>query len=210
MPDGQGYMIDPKGALEKLEVVVRQQTVKKDASLVFHFVPERTTQGAAFYRGALQGIAAELVREAVIPGQVQRQRIQYTSANAYCRLEGAFELNNFKENLDNLALEVFNIRSRLLLTSGGITGPVDPAGRIGANQTNLLFLPAGTARRKTWELDVRGALAAGGKVGDEAIAEIEFALFAKIRDPDQPIPARLTLPNFKATLVTTLTSPTHL
>jgi len=206
---GQNYMVDPRGSLDKLEVVVRQQTVKKDVPLKFLYQPYRSNQSNPTFVATIRGRASELVREAVIPGESEFQRIQYTTANAYCRLEGAFEQNAFQEDTSNLIFQSFGVQSRLLLVSGGITGPADPQGAQ-VPQGAFFWPPAGTAPRSSFDLGVRGAGAAGGKVGDEAIPEIQVAVFTALADQNQPFPRRLTLPDFKATLVVTITSPIHL
>jgi hypothetical protein len=201
-------MVDPKGALDKLEVVVRQQTVKKVVPLKFIYQPYRSTANTAVYVASIKGRASELVREAIIPGETQYQRIQYTTANAYCRLEGTFDQGAFQEDTSNLVFQSFGLQSRLLLTSGGITGPADP---VGFNiPQNFFWQPAGAAVRTNFDLDVRGATAAGGKVGDEAVPEIQVVIQTNLVDSNQPFPTRLTLPGFKATLVVTITSPIHL
>jgi len=206
----RGYMEDPRGSLDHLEITIRQQKVLENVPLIFFLDPYASTPGNAVYVAFLRGRSQELVKQAVVPeGQPgMYQRIQYTTANAYCTLIGTFDAANFQENIVNLNQFLFGVRSELVLTSGGVSGIADPVDLL--LPQGLTFPAAGTAVRQQFELDVRGTQAGGGKVADEATPRIRVRITANVVDPGQPIPPRLTLPGFKAVLVGTASSPTNL
>jgi len=206
---GFGYMNNPKGALDRLEPVVRDQTDIESTPVILWYDPYRSTQGNAYYAGEIRGRAAGLVRQAVVPGSGGRyQRIQYSSVNAYCILRGAFDVANIPENVSGLGLDTFGASSALLLTSGASTGTADPRDIAVAPQ-QYFFPPAGTAPVRQFSFDVRGTDAAGGKIADEAIAAIRFSLDARVEEGFTP-PPRITFPDFSATLTVTISSPSHL
>lgn len=211
MSGGLGYMNNPKGALDTLELVTRQQTDLSDEPIILRRDPYRSDASTVFYFGSLRSRALELVRQAVVPGSGGRyQRIQYTTANAYARLYGKFDVADIPENVSNLVLDTFGVQSRLLLTAGGTTGSADPVtgGVVGAQPYS--FPVAGTAVVTSFPMDVRGVGASGAKLADEAICEIQVSLFANTEDPAQPVPERITFPGFNATLIVTASGPTHL
>jgi len=203
---GFGYMNNPKGALDTLELVTRQQTDLSDEPIILRRDPYR--RGGAYYAGSLRSRSLELVRQAVVPGAAGRyQRIQYTTANAYARLYGKFDVADIPENVSNLGLTTFGVESRLLLTAGGTTGAADPVGIGGAQQ--YTFPPAGTAVVTSFPMPVRGVGASGAKLADEAICEILVSVTAEF-DEGQVVPERITFPGFNATLIVTASAPTHL
>ena len=211
MNGGYAYMNNPHGALDNLELVVKQQTILESVPLVAHYQPYLSSpgNGRAVYVGSLRSRSAEMVRQAIVPGANGKyQRIQYTAANAYASVRGAFDVANIPENVSNLTLVTFGLRSRLLLTSGGTTGSADPVDALVIAQ-QYQFPAAGTAPVSEFSLDVRGTDAAGGKIADEAIAEAQLVIEAN-HDPALPVPPRITFPDFSATLTVRLSQPTHL
>ena len=209
MTGGYAYMNNPQGALDNLELFVKQQTVLESVPLVAQYQPYLSSQGWAVYIGSLRSRSAEMVRQAIVPGANGKyQRIQYAVANAYASVRGAFDVANIPENVSNLALDTFGLRSRLLLTSGGTTGSADPVDALVIAQ-QYQFPAAGTAPVSQFSLDVRGTDAAGGKIADEAIAEVQLVIEANF-DPALPVPPRITFPDFSATLTVRLSQPTHM
>lgn len=210
MTGGYAYMNNPQGALDNLELVVKQQTILESVPLVAYYQPYLSSQGRAVYIGSLRSRSAEMVRQAIVPGANGKyQRIQYAAANAYASVRGAFEVANIPENVSNLALDTFGLRSRLLLTSGGTTGSADPVDALLPGQ-QYQFPAAGTAIVSQFSLDVRGTDAAGGKIADEAIAEVQLVIEANVEDGALPVPPRITFPDFSATLTVRLSQPTHM
>lgn len=218
-----GYLTSlPTSSLDRFSPVYSRQTNVKSTRLGFQ--RDRNFQfgdEAVFYFAETRADSVGMVDIAEIRdvSRGNKQRIQYTSANARGRASGVFNENVIEGNLTNLnfngdqdGLEVLSV---LFGISGGVGSLLEPEGATYQRDTNIVFqnvggqgaaIPLVRTDTQTLFLPSRGQ-ANRHVLVDEVQYAVIFRLRASVTDPAQDVPTLLRFPDIAFDFWTHISTP---